>query len=104
MALTLTTMKKQKTPAMRPIQSALIGVTKPEAGVMATRPATAPEIAPRADGLPLRTHSAAAQPMAAGAAAKCVATKAEVGREPEARAEPALKPNQPNHSRQAPIK
>ena len=30
-----------------------MGWTKPEAGVMATRPATAPEMAPRAVGLPL---------------------------------------------------
>src|SRR3569833_414519 len=89
---------------MRPIQRALIGVTKPDAGVMATRPATAPDIAPRAEGLPLRIHSAALQPSAAAAAPKWVATKAEVARVPAASAEPALKPNQPTQSRQAPIK
>ena len=52
-ALHLKTMKEQKKPAARPMSSADIGCTKPEAGVMATRPATAPEIAPRAVGLPL---------------------------------------------------
>ena len=43
---------------------------------MATRPATAPEMPPSAEGLPLRIHSAALQPRAAAAAAKWVATKA----------------------------
>src|SRR5579875_903309 len=104
MFLTLTTMKKQQMPVMRPIQSAPMGVTKPEAGVMPTRPATAPEMPPRAEGLPLRIRSAASQPRAADAAAKWVLTKAEVARLLAARAEPALKPNQPTQSRQAPMK
>src|SRR6476661_11245965 len=83
---------------------AAIGVTKPAAGVIATKPATAPEIAPRALGLPLRNHSAATHPMTAVAAAKCVATKALVARLPALSALPALKPNQPTHSKHAPIK
>ena len=37
----------------QPMTSAGKGCTKPEAGVMATSPATAPEMAPRAVGLPL---------------------------------------------------
>src|SRR5258708_7491614 len=81
-----------------------MGPTKPAAGVMATRPATAPEIAPSALGLPLRIHSATHQPMTADAAAKCVATKALVARLPAPRALPALNPNQPTQSRQAPMK
>src|SRR5947209_8140867 len=97
-------MKKQNTPAIKPIQIALIGVTKPEAGVIATSPATHPEIPPSAEGLPLRIHSATLQLTAAAAAAKCVATKAEVARVPAASAEPALNPNQPTHSKHAPIK
>src|ERR687885_897366 len=84
--------------------SADIGVTKPEAGVMPTSPATAPEMAPSTVGLPVRTHSAATQPSVAAAAAKCVATKALVASGPAARALPALKPNQPTHSMQAPMK
>jgi hypothetical protein len=44
------------------------------------------------------------QPMAAAAAAKWVLTKALVARGLAARALPALKPNQPTHSRQAPMK
>src|SRR5207245_592391 len=59
---------------------AAIGLTKPAAGVMATKPATAPEMAPSALGLPLRNHSAPAHPTTAAAAAKCVATNALVAR------------------------
>src|SRR5215469_17487351 len=84
--------------------SAGMGLTKPAAGVIATRPATAPEIPPSTLALPLRIHSAAAHPTAAEAAAKCVATKALVARLPAPNALPALNPNQPTHNRQAPIK
>src|SRR3982074_3331260 len=89
---------------MKPISMACIGLTNPAAGVIATRPATAQEMAPKALGRPLRFYSAKLQPIAAAAAAKCVATKALVARVPDERALPALKPNQPTHSRQAPIK
>src|SRR5260370_13668926 len=81
-----------------------MGVTRPEAGVIATRPATAPEIAPRAVTRPPRIHSAALQPMAAAAAPKWVAMNAEVARVPALRAEPALNPNHPTQSKHAPIK
>src|SRR6266850_1281615 len=91
-------------PASAPMAIADIGDTKPAAGVIATRPATAPEIAPRALGLPFRHHSAALHPRAAAAAPKCVATKALVARLPADRALPALNPNHPTHSRHAPIK
>src|ERR1017187_8379857 len=94
----------QVTPAISPISRAGIGPTNPAAGVIATNPATQPEIAPKALGLPLRIHSAPAQPMAAEAAAKCVATNALVARLPALSALPALKPNQPTHSKQAPMK
>src|SRR5215467_4159353 len=81
-----------------------MGPTKPAAGVIATSPATAPEIAPRALGLPLRSHSAAHQPITAAAAPRCVATKALVARLPAPSALPALNPNHPTQSRQAPMK
>src|ERR1700722_19402931 len=97
-------MKKQNTPAMSPIHRADMGVTNPEAGVIATSPATAPEIAPSAEGLPCRIHSATLHPIAAAAAPKCVATNADVASVPELSAEPALNPNQPTQSRQAPMK
>src|SRR5579875_1175293 len=79
------------------------GFTKPDAGVMATRPATQPEIAPRTLGFPLCSHSARIHPKAAAAAPKCVATKALEARPEAATALPALNPNQPTHSRHAPI-
>src|SRR5579863_2084704 len=91
-------------PAMRPMTMAGIGLTNPAAGVIATRPATAPEMAPKVLGFPLLLHSARVQPAAAVAAAKCVATKALDARLPDDSALPALKPNQPTQSRQAPIK
>ena len=49
------------------------GVTKPEAGVMHTRPATTPEHVPRTVGLPRKIHSMPAHVKPAAAAAKCVA-------------------------------
>src|SRR5215471_6274346 len=88
---------------MKPMIKADIGVTNPEPGVMATSPATAPETPPSTVGLPCLIHSITSQPTTAAAAPKCVATKALVARLPAARALPALKPNQPTHSRQAPI-
>src|SRR5260370_2043536 len=84
--------------------SAGIGPTNPEAGVIATSPATAPEMAPSALARPFFSHSAALQPSAAAAVAKCVATKALVARLLAASALPALNPNQPTHSKQAPMK
>ena len=93
-------MNEQKAPATTPMRSAEKGCTKPEAGVMATRPATAPEIAPRAVGLPLWIHSAMVQPKAAAAAAKCVLTKALVASGPEPSALPGVE-SEPAHPQQA---
>ena len=76
----------------------------PAAGVTATNPATAPEIAPTTEGFFVRDHSAAIQPSAPLAAAKWVATNALVARPPAESALPALKPNQPTQSKQAPMK
>ena len=44
-------------PAAMPIISAPMGFTKPEAGVIATRPATAPETMPSTDGFLETIHS-----------------------------------------------
>ena len=90
--------RKQTMPAATPMTSAGIGLTKPEAGVMQTRPATAPEHAPSTVGLPRVIHSMPAQASAPAAAAKCVAQKALAARPSAASALPALKPNQPTHS------
>src|SRR5579884_2103145 len=91
-------------PAMKPIRRAGNGRTKPEAGVMATKPATAPEIPPNTLGLPALIHSASNQPSVAAADPKWVATKALEASGEAASALPALKPNHPTHSRQAPMK
>src|SRR5690349_21173633 len=81
-----------------------IGSTNPAAGVMATSPATAPEIAPNALARPFFSHSAKLQLSAAAAAPKCVATNALLASPPEDNALPALKPNHPTHNKHAPMK
>src|SRR6516162_7235985 len=103
MGLRAVAAQKQPMPAAIPIISAGPGRTKPDAGVIATRPTTAPEIAPRTDGLPLAAHSANAQASAAAAVAIWVTAIAMPARPFEATADPALKPNQPTHSSEAPI-
>src|ERR671920_1380319 len=79
-----------------------IGDTKPDAGVMATSPATAPEAAPTVEGLPVCAHDTRAHVTAAMPVAICVATNALLALLAAAPAEPALKPNQPTHRRAAP--
>src|SRR5437762_10581848 len=86
------------------MSSAGNGLTKPEAGVIATRPTTQPEMPPRLLGLPAKIHSALSQASVAAAAPKWVATKALVASPLAASALPALNPNQPTQSRQAPVK
>ncbi len=92
--------KKHTTPAARPMTSAPAGATKPAAGVMPTRPATMPEMMPSTEAFLWTSHSTAAQEQPAAAAAIWVAT-AVMPAVPLAAnsAEPALKPNQPPHSR-----
>src|SRR6058998_1178919 len=90
------------TPASAPMTSDAIGVTKPDAGVTATRPATAPDAAPRIVGLPARTHSANSHPSAAAAAAVLVLTNAVAASSLEEVALPALNPNHPTQSSDAP--
>ena len=70
---------------------------------MQTSPATAPEQAPRALGLPRVIHSISGQAIAPAAAENCVAAKALAAKPLALRALPALKPNQPTHSSTAPI-
>src|SRR6516225_2566268 len=79
------------------------GSTNPDAGVIATRPATAPEIIPSTLGLPLTVHSANIQARAAVAVAICVTAIAIPALPLAAVAEPALNPNQPTHNSEAPI-
>ncbi len=96
--------KKQSTPATMPMTSAPVGSTKPEAGVTATSPATAPEMMPSTLGFFLVIHSVSIQASAAAAVAIWVVAMAMPARTSAATAEPALKPNQPTQSSEAPIR
>ena len=79
-----------------------VEVTNPHAGVITTRPATTPEQRPSTLGLPLRSHSEAAQKRPAVAAASVVVVKALEAMPSAPRAEPALKPYHPTHSMPVP--
>src|ERR1041385_399761 len=85
-----------------PISRAPAGVTKPHAGVITTRPATAPEQNPSTLGLPLSTHSAMGQTKDAMAVASVVVVKALAAMPSAATALPALKPYQPTQSMPVP--
>src|SRR5690606_15231068 len=79
-------------------------VTNPAAGVMATRPTTAPMQKPNADGFFPRIESKSIHARPAAAEAVFVVAKAEAARGPALNALPALKPNQPNQSKPVPSK
>src|SRR5215468_4235612 len=89
-------------PATSPSPTAPSGEMYAHDGVIATRPATAPDDAPTIVGLPLRIHSTRIQPRSAAAVASCVLMKAIAVTPSAVSSEPALNPNQPNHSRPAP--
>src|SRR5512143_3719058 len=97
------TPQKQATPASAPIARPPPMPTQPQAGVMARRPALGPGTTPSRLGFPLISHSANIQDSAAAAVAIRLLAKARVAVPPDSSAEPALKPNQPTHSREAPI-
>src|SRR5215467_5917681 len=101
--LRLVAPQKHSRPATMPITRPPIGLTKPEAGVMATSPATAPEMTPSTDGLPRVDHSANIQASAAAAVANWVTAIAIPALPLAPPADPALKPNQPTHRSEAPI-
>src|SRR6478735_5458995 len=93
---------EQTAPAMAPMASAPSGLTAPQAGVMATSAAMRPEAAPMLVAAPCRTRSTRAQASSPVEAATAVFKKTTDADWPAERAEPALKPNQPTHSRPAP--
>ena len=70
--------------------------------VMAAKPAMVPVTAPTRLGLPKLVHSIATQANVAVAAARCVTSMAMPASAPALSALPALNPNQPTHSRDAP--
>src|SRR5690242_8748416 len=87
-----------------PVQIAPIGPTLPQAGVMATSPATAAVAPPSAVGLPRWIHSINAHVTTAVEAAVPVLRKASVASGLALSALPALKPNHPVHRRPAPMR
>ena len=89
-------------PAIAPISRPPAGLTECAAGVMATRPATMPDAPPSEVAWPSRRRSTSSQASIAAAVAPSVLIHATPAVVSAARAEPALKPNQPNHSRPAP--
>src|SRR5476649_781829 len=91
-------------PAAMPMTTAPVELTQPQAGVMTTRPATAPEQKPSALGLPLTIHSHIGQTKDATAVAMVVVVKALAAITSPARALPELKPYQPTHSMPVPMK
>src|SRR2546430_7728342 len=85
-----------------PMMTAGVGITKPDAGVMATKPATAPEAMPSTLGFPLTVHSMNIQARAAAAVAICVTPIALPARASAATAGPAIETKQPAPTSQAP--
>src|SRR5438034_6430013 len=81
-----------------PMITAPVEFTKPQAGVMTTKPATAPEQKPRTLGLPLASHSAMGHTNEATAVASVVVVKALAAITSAATALPALNPYQPTHN------
>ena len=94
--------QKHTTPPTSPISNAGSGSTKPDAGVITTSPATAPDTIPSKEGLPRKIHSQAIQLQPAAAAAIWLTRIASTARSLAASPEPPLKPNQPIHKIQAP--
>src|SRR5258708_9655549 len=90
------------TAATIPMMKALDTVTKPAAGVMATRPTTAPIQAPITDGFLPNAISKNTHDIAAAADAVVVVANAVAASAPEPNAEPALNPNHPNHNKPVP--
>src|SRR6187402_208886 len=91
------TARAQIAPVIRPSTMAQNGVRMLQAGVIATRPATAPDAAPIEVGLPSLIFSTINQPSVAAAGAARVLTQAIAATPSTAASEPELNPNQPNH-------
>ena len=94
---------KQSGETIKPRTIAPIGPAKPHAGVIATKPAIAPDAAPSIDGLPFENHSTNIHEAAAAHVASKVFANTKVANPLASRFEPTLKPNQPTHNNDAPI-
>ena len=82
---------------MPPRAMALMGPTKPAAGVIATRPTTIAVAAPTAVGFLARPMSKSIQTTSVAAGSSIVVVNARAANPLAAKALPALKPNHPNH-------
>src|SRR6266436_59357 len=89
-------------PDTMPMITALVGETKPAAGVMVASPATEPVRSPRNLGLRLVSHSTKNQAAPANEAARSVLRNAVAVVESTRNSLPALNPYQPNHSSPVP--
>src|ERR1051326_3464276 len=89
-------------PAAIPMITAPVGATYPQAGVITTSPATAPEQNPRTLGLPRSAYSSMAHVNDATAVASVVAMNALAAIPSGASALPALKPYHPTQSKPVP--
>src|ERR1043165_1839775 len=87
---------------MAPSRIAFIGLMKPAAGVIATRPTTMAVAAPTAVALPERITSRNVQTTSVAVGASIVVMNARPAIGLAASALPALQPNQPNQSSPAP--
>src|SRR5262249_42080805 len=85
-----------------PRRIADIGLTKPAAGVIATRPTTIAVAPPTAVTRPLLARSSSVQAARVATGANIVLVKASAADALAPRALPALKPNHPNPTRPAP--
>src|ERR1700761_7632796 len=90
-------------PASTPMMTAPVELTQPQAGVMTTKPATAPEQNPSTLGLPFVIHSHIGQTNEATAVASVVVVNALAAVPSAPTSEPALKPYQPTHKIAVPM-
>src|ERR1700722_10808057 len=96
------TARAQIAPPAKPIARAPSTLTDEHDGVMATSPATMPDAAPSVVACPSRIRSTSSQASMAVAVAIVVVMKVLPAEPFELVADPALNPNQPNHSNPAP--
>src|SRR5689334_21896652 len=90
-------------PAATPITTAPVGSTKPQAGVITTRPPTAPEQRPSTLAFRRNKYSSPPQVKEATAVASVVVVNALAAIASEPSALPALNPYQPTQSMPVPI-
>ena len=96
------TAREQSTLEIAPTAIAPNGSTEEHAGVIATKPATTPDAAPKLVAWPSRIFSTVSQANIAAPVATNVFRKVMPAAAFDATAEPALNPNHPNQSNPAP--